>query len=297
MNRRIVIIIILAALLLFSGCANMQLAMMEALEEDDVKADVENILTAIENHNSDFIYDTYFSSIDEVSEADLSKGMQEIYNAYHGKRLSSHLYSVNVNSFSNSNGTGTVKTVVYLVKTDKAPYLLTINYLKDSNGEYYLYEVNLSEFLDYVVNDSFEEYDLKAWIVFFINIVSYVIMIIALIMCIKTKIKVKPLWIILILLQVGISITNFPNQFYTHFSVIQFLGISRYQLYAHGGTFTSLFFHVPAVVFLFVRKSLNKAYLKQEEKKYKQQENADNHKLIDEQQNTEVKEKDENINE
>lgn len=298
MSKRIVIIIVLAALLLFSGCSNMQLAMMQALEEDEVRADAEDIITAIENQDSEFIYNTYFSSIDEVNEEDLNSGMQDIYNIYEGKKIGTHLYSVNVNSFGNARGTRTIKTVVYLVKTDVMPYLLTMNYLKGADGQYGLYGLNVSQFLDYVVNDSFGDYDLKSWVVFSLNIISYGIMILALILCIKTKIKLKPLWIILIILQMGISKTDFSNYFNISFVFIQILGISKYSIYAHGGTITTLFFHVFAVIFLFVRKNLNQTYLRQEEmKRNREEQQAMNQQATQEIENLVIDKKDETINE
>jgi len=298
MNKRIIVIIALATLLLFSGCSDMQLAMMQALEEDEVKADAENILNGIENQDSEYIYDTYFSSIDEVSRDDLISGMQEIYAEYEGTQMSAQFYSVYVNSLSNSNGTRTVKTATYLVRTDVKPYLLTLTYLKSSNGEFNVYGINLSPFLDYIVNDRFQDYDAKAWAAFSLNILSYGIMILALILCIKTKIKLKALWIILILLQVGITKTAFPNYFQTSFSFIQVLGISKYWIYAHGGTITSVFFHVFAVIFLFVRKNLNKSYLRQQEmKRIREEQQAMNQQAVQEIENPVIDKEEEAINE
>ena len=54
--------------------------------------------------------------------------------------------------------------------------------------------------------------------------------------------------------------TRFPNYVFTEFLFIKIPGISEYLVYAHGGTVTSVFVHIFAIVFLFIRKSLERKY-------------------------------------
>lgn len=275
MKRKILLIVILIVITLLSSCSDIQLAMMQGLEEDDVKEDVENVINAIQAENSDYIFDTYFSKFDEIDEDEFYNDIKKIYSIYEGSYISSQLYNISVNSFTNNNETKTIKTVIYLIRTDENAYTLKLQYLKNSDAEYDLYRLDISPYLNYVVNYRFKDYDLKTWIYFIINIVSYGIMILAMILCIKTKIKLKPLWIILILLQVGISVTDFSNYHSSQFGFFSILAMSQYVVYAHGGTITNFYIHIFAIVFLFIRKKLNRNYIAQqkflEEKKEKEE--------------------------
>jgi len=260
-NKTIVAVIILLILIISTGCSFIGNP-MKLVEEDSVRADIEDIINAVESKDTDHIYNTYFEkNIISFDEDDIEEGMNEIYDIYKGEKISAELYNVNVRSF---NGSAT-KDVVYLVRTTKSTFNMNLTYKKDSNSKYRIVGIHVSEFLDYVVNSKLSDYTTKNWILLFLNIISYGIIILALILCIKTKIKLKPLWIILILLQLGVTITAFPANFNFHVSVIKLFGMSKYLLYAHGGTITSVFIPIFAIVFLFIRKSLNNSYLRQQE--------------------------------
>lgn len=267
--KKILLVVILMAAMLFSGCENA----MELVEEESVRADAEALMNAIEAKDSEYIYDTYFSYMNKL---EFNSGMTQIYEAYKGERISTKLYNMQSKTFYQMEGdkkSESTKAVVYIIETTESIYTLNLSYYREGDEEYALVGANLSLFTNYVVNENFKDYGVKTWVLFSLNIISYGIMILALLLCIKTKIKKKPLWIILILLQVGVTITNFPNQSSINYSFIQLLGVNGYYLFAHGGTITKVFVHIFAIVFLIVRKNLNKSYLYGQEMKRIKEEN------------------------
>lgn len=271
-NKKLMLIISILLVAMFLAGCNVLPRAMNLIEEDDVREDLDDILKAIEEKNIDYIYNEYFSFLEKQ---ELERGMNEIIDIYKGERVGTQYYRFDIRSFSslgNDHRKTTNKTVIYLIKTTETTYSIEMTYIKEGSGEYELKGFYVSPYLDYVVNAGFSNYTNKNWVMFALNVVSYGLMILALILCIKTKIKKKALWIILILLQVGVTITLFPQQFRVHYSFIQFLGFSKYLLYAHGGTITSVFVHIFAIVFLFVRKSLNKKYIYKEQLKKEREE-------------------------
>lgn len=250
-KRFILTITILTLAMMLSGCANA----LEKMENQEDRKDAIDILDAIEDEDGEYIYNTYFNFVDED---DFERDINHIIGGYEGERTDIQFLSIYYQSFKgfgqNSNSTDS-KIVAYLITTTKNTYSMTMTYVKEGS-EYVLYGVNISTYLDFVVNAGMSNYTAINWILLVLNILSYGIMIVALILCIKSKIKLKWLWIILILIQVGFTTTNFPNEFMTNFSIIQLLGFSQHLKYAHGGTITSVFIHLFAVLFLFLRKSL-----------------------------------------
>ncbi|MEX1376768.1 MAG: hypothetical protein AB1Z23_04735 [Eubacteriales bacterium] len=286
-NKHIILIIILAALLTISGCG-MQDNLIGMMEEDSVRADAEDIISAIEEQDSEYLYNTYFSFFEKE---EIYNGLDEIYEIYEGKTQNLQFRNINMKTIKgiDNDTSRSTKVVVYLVGTTESTYNLTLTYIKGESGAYEIIGINISENLEYVVNADMRNYTAANWILFLLNIASYGVMIVALILCIKTKIRKKALWIILILLQVGMTIIIFPNSFKYNVHILYFLGFNKYLLYGNGGTITSVFIHMFAIIFLFVRKSLNKRYIyyygqqteKLEEKPINASEETD--KLINEQ--------------
>jgi len=142
--------------------------------------------------------------------------------------------------------------------------------------------IKVTDLVSSIANLRLSDYRLENWILLLLNIVSYGIMTVALLLCIQTKIKRKQLWFMLILLQVGvtaITYMEFPNNFpVLDFSFIKFLAISKRIEFPYYASTTSVFIHIFAIVFLLVRKKLESNYKWEQEIKKARMESQQRYK-------------------
>ncbi|MBN2879211.1 MAG: DUF5104 domain-containing protein [Clostridia bacterium] len=244
-----------------SGCSDN----VQQPENPEVREDVEIVVAALEQKDSEFLYNTYFNYMDKEK---FNEELDGLFDIIHGEITNIRFYNTDSESnypLNNDSDRTYQMNAIYIVDTTKSTYMLTMNYSSTDSINYVLSGFSISDNANFVVNSRYDDYNTMAWILFILNFISYGIMIVAFILCMKTRINRQVLWTILILIQTGFTITIFPNNFNISTQFIWLLGISRHLVYAHGGTHTTVVFHVFAAVFLVVRKSLHAQFLKEEE--------------------------------
>jgi len=256
----------LAALLIatafLSGCSEI----MQRIENPEVREDVESVLSAIEQEDTEQLYEKYFSYMDKD---EFTEDFSHLCSVFQGKVTEIRLNNINSSTHFSKNGNGEKTYFMqsqYLIETTEKDYILIMTYRGESAEQRKLAGFNISENLNYVVNSNFADYDSKTWTLFLLNFVSYGIIIAALILCIKTKMKKKVLWIILILMQFKYTNTVFPHLSSQNINFVSILGFSKYLIFAHGGTITIVMLPILAIVFLLLRKSLNRKYMQEQDR-------------------------------
>lgn len=95
------------------------------------------------------------------------------------------------------------------------------------------------------------------WVLLGYTVLVYVFIILTIVRCAKDKIKLKPLFIIIILLQLMFTVTHMPTRLNFNFMITP-LGFARWLLYQDGSYVFTFFVPLGAIIYWCIRKMLMK---------------------------------------
>lgn len=195
------VLFIIASVIILMGCANKY----EIFKNKQVDNNLEQMISCIQNQDVEAAYALLYPNA--TSEADFKAGFSELVNTYKGEEYTYQLSGINT-KFNKNNSNDSTKTVQcqYKIDTEQDSYVAEIVYLEDDGGTgiYTFYMQTYAEYIDYITPAGklpyFADFNAVQWILLAVSLVSIAFTIVTLINCMKSKIKVKPLWIILILI-------------------------------------------------------------------------------------------------
>ena len=134
-------------------------------------------------------------------------------------------------------------------------------FVSEDGETYSLYNYHIIESSELAGNGAlinFKDFDVVQLLLLILSALCIGFMIFAIVLCAKSKVRLKGLWIpIIVLIQAGIVITLFPN--ITEFKFL-FLStnISSLRKFLNGGTILTLLVPAGAILFVAMRKFLIK---------------------------------------
>lgn len=159
--------------------------------------------------------------------------------------------------------------IVYKVDTEDMIYVVTLVLQQHEDSDAAISGFNVITFKEYQSNGAvlnFDNFDIVQLLLLVFSAACFGLVVYALVVCIKSKIRSKALWIIIILLlYTGGSITYMPPSFSFKVLFIAF-DISSLRKYLDGSSILTIIVPIGAILFLCLKKRLINATRKYYEK-------------------------------
>lgn len=241
-------LLILAAIVcLLSGCSPMQ-KLMKDEACDHLFAEM---MELVQNQDADAAYELLEP---EVQGREFEAAFQQVVENFPEGEYTSQ----KVGKYTNWNdGEKTVQCTYQVDTADGKRYLVVVVRKADSQERIYSFHIQRQEKFFGTISQ-IAEFSGKQWAVFLIGIALMVPSWICAIDCLKRKVKLKPLWILLILLVYGGGLlyrTQNGMGFHAQLTLIQFSGLLLSDM---GGFQLTLLFPVGSFAYLIFRKKITK---------------------------------------
>lgn len=261
MKKRLnVILYIIISVIILMGCADKY----EMFKNEKIDNNLEQMISCIKNQDVESAYALLYP--DAISEAEFETGFTELVSTYKGDSYTYQLSGINtkINKINSNESTKTVECR-YKIDTEQDSYVVNIVYLEDEGGAGF-YNFSMQTYEQYIAYNTptgklpfFTGFNTVQWILLLLSFVFIAFTILTLINCIKSKIKMKPLWIILILIiYIWVYLTiDLDGNMKTGFQV-SLISYSRLLLYPSGAV--QFYFGLPlgSILYWILKKSLIK---------------------------------------
>ena len=251
MRKWIVCVLLLFGIMLLSCCQ----ALLVDTETDELMIEA---LDTIQNGKKESFFALYWDDVLPMGDSqrtDLFKQMREYYI---GEVVSWKKTSQNRSKDLTTQAE--MITCVYQVITDNDEYRVQA-VRKVSDEKSLLYALNIArneEYLAATVPKGYlkdiSDFSGLQWGLLIENVLAYAIIILTIVRCALDKIKIKALYIIMVLLQMMLTLTV-SNGINFNFMVTP-LGFAQHLIYPTGETVSSIMLPVGAIIYWSIRKNL-----------------------------------------
>lgn len=249
--RKIWLLILVLCVLFLAACN--PVAHINTPEQDKMMTE---ILESVKQGGYDNIR-SYF--VDEISGADFKRGMESIGAYVKGDVENIEKAGYYVRGRLDNGRTVQSQEFTYRVVTTKDQYLVTMFLVSTNGKDFKINGINAILESEYASNGAvidFNNFDIRQLLLLIYSVLCIGFVIFAIVVCAKSKIRLKALWIILIiLLQTGVSIKSFAYQFSFNFHLF-LTNISSLRKYLDGRTVLTVLVPLGAILFLALRKRL-----------------------------------------
>ena len=250
-KRKIVLIVLLvSSVLALSACG-----VLASPQED---AFVEEFLNSVEQGDYSAYYDDVvgFGTSEEYVESN-----KQLDAYYHGDFLKLRKTGIYVRTQMNNGQTIHSKEIAYQIETTQTNYTMNTVFVSEDGETYLLYTYNIIESSELAGNGAiinFNDFDIMQLLLLIFSALCIGFIIFAIVLCAKSKVRLKGLWIpIIVLIQAGFSITVFPNLYRFNFLFFS-TNISSLRKFLDGGTILTVLVPIGAILFVAMRKYLIK---------------------------------------
>lgn len=230
--KRTAVIVLLAVLvLLLSGCT----ALVQGFENEELRDHTDVMLNAVLMNDSDAAY-TLVSDI--CSKTEFEPVFDEMYNLLKGvEGYELKLISIYKKSNFDNGKSVTVTDSVYEMQTQGKKYVVSVQKRSDVEklSSFYITPYEKTNLYYTGVIQNMKGASFLQWGFLLSNLVIIALMVFALVDCCRHKIKLKPLWIIIILLgalSLGATIT--ATSFHFNFNLVWFAAYNAFVRYGGG---------------------------------------------------------------
>ena len=230
---------------LFCGCS----PAADTPAEDKLMADVFNAIA-----EKDYAAAKELMS-GEIDETDLDKALPSMSDYIKGTAVEYTKTGYSVDSYIGTDERNTAETFTYSVKTRYGDYTVKMVLLRSDGGRKIIgYEVaKASQPGGAILN--LNDFDMIQPLMLLLSAVSLFLFIFALVKCAKAYIRLKVLWIaLIILLNIGFSVVKTASGAQMH--MLLFIGISSLIKYVNGDYMLSVMLPLGAILFLCLRRKL-----------------------------------------
>lgn len=228
---------------------------IDNIETPDGDKSLETLITCLESHEYSELEDIFLF---DGTKQEFESGIKSIDKYYDGEMISYKKVGYHVNSNTMGGETTTKKDYTYEVETTKDVYYVSIVMIGDKSNMYINgININTKSAAQAEVTPSWVGSNSWQIIILVYSVLCIIFIIYAIVLCAKSKVRLKWLWIIGILIQCGISITISTNNFRFNVHVV-YLGISRYLIYKNGAFVLTIVFPLVAFLFVILKKHLTK---------------------------------------
>lgn len=247
-----IILIIMTLVAILTSCKLMEHA-VDKIETPVGDRCLETLVGCLEAHE----YDEIEGIVEyDGSKDDFEAGIKNIDKFYSGEMTDYKKVGCHVNSHTSNGETTIRKDYTYEVETTEEVYLIAI-VMAGNKDSMRITGININTKADEEALSTPAMVGTDIWqvIILVYSGLCILLIIFAIVLCIKSKVRLKWLWIIGMLFQSGISITVATNSFRFNVNVI-YLGISRYLIYQNGTFVLTMVFPLVALLFIILRKYL-----------------------------------------
>ena len=262
-NRKLVLIIIIVLItLMFSSCSSKLLGRVVSSKIDTPLTDeaMDTLFRTIEtkDYNSFKDYIKY-----DMTDEEYYSAMENISDYVEGSLEKYYKVGYHFNISASGNRSTKQENIVYEAITDKNSYYVTFTVISENSDSPYIYSFNINDTASAYISPKVLGVDAaQIWVLIY-GIITFAIIIFAVVLAIKSNIRKKILWILGSFIQVGIVITHTPSLSKISYRFIT-MDMSRYMMYNNQNYSLTLLFPIVAVIFLSLRKKLIKDQIKRE---------------------------------
>lgn len=247
-------IMVLVIVLIFSSCS-----LPQSFENDDLRTYTDQMLNSIITNDKDAAY----SLVSDIcTESQFNSTFEDMRNLIDGvETYELKLVSIYHNtSYSNGESISTIDSA-YVMQTEKEKYVITVQshsqYQKLSSFYITPYEKTNLYYTGVIKN--MRGASIAQWLMLLSNLIIVALVIVAFIDCCRHKVKLKALWIILIILGVlafGLTLSSTGVKF--NFNFIWIAAYNAIVRYGNGTVVARIIVPVGAIVYLILRRWLIK---------------------------------------
>lgn len=247
-------IMVLVMVLIFSSCT-----LPQSFENDDLRTYTDQMLNSIITNDKDSAY----SLVSDIcTESQFNSTFEDMRNLIDGvETYELKLVSIYHNtSYSNGESISTIDSA-YVMQTEKEKYVITVQshsqYQKLSSFYITPYEKTNLYYTGVIKN--MRGASIAQWLMLLSNLIIVALVIIAFIDCCRHKVKLKALWIILIILGVlafGLTVSSTGVKF--NFNFIWITAYNAIVRYGNGTVVARIILPFGAIVYLILRRWLIK---------------------------------------
>lgn len=252
-----IVILLMAVLVVLScgGCA----ALLELMEDEDIRTYTETMLDSLIADDADTAYTLVNDVVDrnsfEVSFGDMQKliGDVETYE----------LQLLSINWKNNLKNGTSVKTAdaVYRMTTATAVYVISVQTMSgyEELTAFYIVPYEKTDYYYTGTMDAMKNATVWQWVALLSNLLIIGIAVWALVDCIRCPIKLKALWIVIIVLGfITVGVTMSASKFNFNFNIGWLFEYSAYILYGGGSMKLRLMLPIGSIVYFVLKKLLIK---------------------------------------
>lgn len=279
----VVVIVLIACMMALTGCNSKLFA---TPDEDEF---VEKFLESVEEGDYTKYQDSF---IDEVkNDEGFIQGIQSIDEYFDGEIKDIKKTGVYFRSTTSGGNTTYSRELQYRVITTQNDYIVGLVTVS-SDGEVYkaaLFNINYaSDVLGKIID--FDDIDIVQLLLLVFTGLCGAFVIFAIVLCAKSKVRQKGLWIpLIILIQTGITLTRLPMRYGFNFHLFA-TQISSLRKFAGGGTILTVMIPLGAILFVILRKKLERRAIEYRSRKEYEKQAAEQAALPEHEQSTEQNE-------
>lgn len=248
------IFIILILVTILTSCKMLEKT-IDNIETPEGDKSLEILIGCLESHEYSELEDVFLF---DGTKQEFESGIKSIDKFYDGEMISYKKVGYHVNSNTMGGETTNKIDYTYEVETTEDVYYVSIVMIGNKSNMYINgININTKSAAQAEVTPSWVGSNSWQIIILVYSVLCIMFIIYAIVSCAKSKVRLKWLWIIGILVQCGISITIATNNFRFNVHVV-YLGISRYLIYKNGAFVLTIVFPLVAFLFVILRKHLIK---------------------------------------
>ncbi len=230
-KKLFIVFMVLVFVLLLSGCS----ALVQSFENKELRDHTDVMLNAVLMNDPDAAY-TLVSDICSKSEFDpVFSKMYDMLKDVESYELK--LISINQKSSFNDGKGVTTTDSVYEMKAQGKKYIVSVQKRSDFEklSSFYVTPYEKTNLYYTGVIQNMKDASLLQWGFLLSNLVVIALMVIALIDCCRHKIKLKPLWVVIILLgALSLGATISASSFHFNFNLMWFAAYTAFVRYGGG---------------------------------------------------------------
>jgi hypothetical protein len=239
--------ILIAVIIANTGCKA-----LDTTAQDNLVLEVFN---GIENENYDAI-DGYF--FDEIKTQDYYDALAAISDYIEGTAVSSKKTGFYYQSTTRNGVQTNTLDLSYNIETSVERYVVSANLVETSEGVWEIYGFNVTRAEELKGNGAiinFDDIDVVQLMLLIYSAACIALIITSIVLCAKAKIRLKALWIIIILCQAGLTLTRtaYSVSYSWQFIIVT---ISNLRKFINGDTILTVLVPLGAILFLCLRKNL-----------------------------------------
>lgn len=263
MKKKILAVIAALSLVLLCACGQM----LEAAADTEVERLMLEAFDALEAGDADAFYALFAPEVLPEDDAEYAALFAGVRDYYKGTVVDYKLTSISKKSHASGGGTTLNVEANYTVTTSQDTYYTYVARLEDPNTSGLTgfnivtqadYETAEEESTPTGTLDTLGSFTLEQWMTFFLSLIVYGFTIFTLVRCLRDRIRLKPLFVIVVLAQFALTFTMSADIGVQFSFMLRFLSMSRLLLYPGGGMVLTLTLPAGAIVYWFIRKSLKK---------------------------------------